>query len=94
MVRRQGPLGFSFLIAGKTHFGWARLSFRNIGCYRCILGVIDYAYETIPGKPIVAGDQGNDEGNAPETSTAAATLGALAAGAPALNSWRKEETKP
>jgi hypothetical protein len=83
-------LGFSFVIAGKTHFGWARLTFRNIGCYRCILGVIDYAYETIPNKPIVAGDRGS-QANA---SAQPATLGALAAGAPALNSWRKEETKP
>jgi hypothetical protein len=83
-------LGFSFVIAGKTHFGWARLSFRNVGCYRCILGVIDYAYETIPNKAIIAGDEGSQT----RVSAQPATLGALAAGAPALNSWRKEETKP
>jgi len=74
-------LGFSFVIAGKTHFGWARLSFRNVGCYRCILGLIDYAYETTPDKPIVAGDTGRSD----DASAAPASLGALAAGAPALS---------
>jgi hypothetical protein len=79
-------LGFSFVIAGQTHFGWARLTFRNIGCYRCILGVIDYAYETVPGKPIIAGDKGP----ATEASVLSPTLGALALGAPGLLLWRSE----
>jgi hypothetical protein len=75
-------LGFSFVIAGKTHFGWARLTFRNIGCYRCILGLIDYAYETIPGQAIVAGDKGNAE----TAEKSGATLGELALGAAARKS--------
>jgi hypothetical protein len=79
-------LGFSFVIAGKTHFGWARLSFRNIGCYRCILGVIDYAYETIPNKAIIAGDEGQ-----PSEASVPPTLGALALGAAALTLWRRED---
>src|SRR5580658_3120359 len=81
-------LGFSFVIDGKQHFGWARLSIGQF--YFQELGIITgYAYETIPGKPIIAGDEGNTK----ESSAKPATLGALAAGAPALNSWRIEEEK-
>jgi hypothetical protein len=36
-----------------------------------------YAYETVAGKPIVAGDEGNSK----ESSVKSGTLGALAAGA-------------
>jgi hypothetical protein len=82
-------LGFSFLISGKKHYGWARLSMQVFGCYGCIGKILGYAYETIPGKPIVAGD----EGNTAESSAQPATLGALAAGAPALNLWRIEQEK-
>jgi hypothetical protein len=77
-------LGLSFLISGKKHYGWARLSMQVFGCYGCIGRITGYAYETIPGKPIIAGD----EGSTSEDSATSATLGALAAGAPALNSWR------
>jgi hypothetical protein len=79
-------LGFSFVIEGQAHFGWTRLSFRNIGCYRCILGVIDYAYETIPNKAIIAGD----EGQSAEISTVP-SLGALALGNSGLDIWRTKE---
>jgi hypothetical protein len=82
-------LGFAFVIAGKQHFGWARLSIGQF--YFQELGVITgYAYETIPNKPIVAGDEGSSN----DASTQPATLGALAAGAPALNSSSKGESKP
>jgi hypothetical protein len=76
-------LGFAFVIDRKQHFGWARLSFGQFSFQE--LGIITgYAYETIPGKPIIAGDEGTNT----KASTQPATLGALAAGAPALNSWR------
>ncbi len=79
-------LGFAFVIDGKQHFGWARLSFGQFSFQE--LGIITgYAYETIPGKPIIAGD----EGSKTKASAQFATLGALAAGAPALNVWRKQE---
>jgi hypothetical protein len=79
-------LGFAFLIDGKEHFGWARL---NLGRFRFnqTAEILGYAYETIPGKPILAGDEGSQ-------TAQPATLGALSAGAPALNSWRKEGSKP
>jgi hypothetical protein len=82
-------LGFSFVISGQKHFGWARLSMNNIGCYGCMATITGYAYETIPGKPIIAGD----EGNSTETSTQPASLGALALGAPAFSFWRNQEAE-
>jgi hypothetical protein len=69
-------LGFEFYIGGQKHFAWARMSveqfaFDNTG------RILGYAYETIPGKPIIAGDQGN----ATNVSLEPGTLGALALGA-------------
>jgi hypothetical protein len=86
---QQRYLGFEFLIGGKKHYGWARIEFNGFNFQRSA-SVLGYAYETTPGKAIRAGDEG------PQTnaSTQPATLGALAAGASALNSWRKEESKP
>lgn len=79
-------LGFEFAIDGKEHFGWARLSFGQF--YFQELGMITgYAYETIPGKPIIAGD----EGNSTESAVPSTTLGALALGTPALDIWRKDK---
>jgi len=76
-------LGFAFNINGKEHFGWARITVGRF-IFNKTATISGYAYETVAGKPIVAGD----EGNATNVSAQSATLGALAAGAPALNSWR------
>jgi hypothetical protein len=80
-------LGFEFYIKGQKHYGWARLSVQSWTCFPCIGRIFGYAYETIPGKPIVAGD----EGPATKASLEPATLGALALGAPALSLWRRED---
>lgn len=50
-------LGLRFLIAGETHFGWARLSvqFRKDSPRTWEAHVTGYAYETIPNQPIIAG---------------------------------------
>jgi hypothetical protein len=69
-------LGLKFLVKGEVHYGWARL---NVSCHRQgppIVGTLTgYAYETIPNKPIIAGQEhGKDE----------ATLGRLAQGAPGV----------
>ena len=64
-------LGLKFVIKAKIHFGWARLNVTNGhgGFSGTLTG---YAYETIPNKPIIAGQEhGKDE----------ATLGRLAQGA-------------
>jgi hypothetical protein len=78
-------LGFAFKIGEKIHFGWARLSTQHF-CYECTAVIQGYAYETIPGKPIVAGD----EGNVTEASLEPAGLGMLALGAPGVSLWRRE----
>jgi len=69
---KQAYLGLKFAIKGKTHFGWARV---KVSIGRSITATLTgYAYETIPGKPIIAGaTKGPDE--------QAGSLGTLAAGA-------------
>jgi hypothetical protein len=45
-------LGLKFLIKGKVHYGWARL---NVAPHSITATLTGYAYETIPGKAIIAG---------------------------------------
>ena len=52
-------LGVNFQVNGQTHYGWARLSVllhcgRGGGC-TFVVTLTGYAYETIPGKSINAG---------------------------------------
>jgi hypothetical protein len=101
-------LGVSFIIRGKTHFGWARLTVHDKG--HAITAVLTgYAYETIPNKPIITGktkgqdddiaEQQNHPGPAaslnspiPETPQPA-SLGMLALGAQGVPLWRRKETQ-
>jgi hypothetical protein len=78
-------LGFAFVIDGKEHFGWARVTM-NFWAYDGVAEVLGYAYETVPGKPITAGDTGH----AAKSSLESASLGILALGAPGLQLWRTE----
>jgi hypothetical protein len=90
-------LGFQFLIKGKVHYGWARLTvtFKQ----KITATLTGYAYETVPNKPIIAGKtKGLDNANIAEPNAAlsirdpkTATLGALALGAPGLSIWQREE---
>ena len=77
-------LGLAMRIDGQIHYGWARLSTRGILNFQGLL--TGYAYETVAGKSIVAGDEGqgapNDESVAPASEFGSIrTLGALAIGA-------------
>jgi len=47
-------LGLEFQINGRTHYGWARLSVQ-VGYVYVNATLTGYAYETIPGKSIIAG---------------------------------------
>jgi hypothetical protein len=72
-------LGFKFVIRGEVHYGWARLSV-SLGHQRHfddVSGALTgYAYETVAGKPIVAGQT-----TVPDVITVqSTTLGALALG--------------
>jgi hypothetical protein len=48
-------LGLAFTIHGKTHYGWARLTVRVVSHRFLSSTLTGYAYETIPGKSIIAG---------------------------------------
>jgi len=55
---RNRYLGLKFVVHGKVHYGWARLSV-TLGHHRQyddVSGTLTgYAYETVPNKPIIAG---------------------------------------
>jgi len=99
----QGYVGLKFRIQGKVHYGWARLSVNvdPVGFQINSVTLTGYAYETIPSKPIVAGQT---KGDAEITgiglpnqdplgpATVQPTLGLLAAGASGLSIWRREKS--
>lgn len=83
-------LGLKFVIKGQIHFGWARFSVRHHGeGYGAFtVALTGYAYETVPGKSILAGQTSvqsvdNSHDGIP-TLAPGRTLGALALGACAL----------
>jgi hypothetical protein len=95
-------LGLKFMIKGKAHYGWARLT---VSCSNTTVTatLTGYAYETIPNKPIIAGKtKGPDDDSNVEQPQAAvfaspapelATLALLAQGASGLEAWRRKETQ-
>jgi hypothetical protein len=96
-------LGLKFITNGKTRYGWARLSVQgSIGVVATLTG---YAYETIAGQSIKAGqtkeaDDPNDEGFGAGASVTSpipdapevASLGMLALGAQGVPLWRRKES--
>jgi len=76
-------LGLAFVINGRTHYGWARLSSDIVN--RSVRAVLTgYAYETIPGKAIITGrTKGRNI-----ITVQPATLGHLARGASVIPAWR------
>jgi hypothetical protein len=83
-------LGLQVSIHGGPHYGWARMSVRVQGVSITAL-ITGYAYETISGKAIRAGQKQS----APDTSASdmapadPGTLGALAQGSQGLKTWRR-----
>jgi hypothetical protein len=74
-------LGLQFVIAGRIHYGWARVTVPAITKSGITAVVTGYAYETIPGKPIITGKT-----KGPDVITLdRATLGHLARGADHLS---------
>jgi hypothetical protein len=76
---RNRYLGLKFVIHGKVHYGWARLSV-TLGHHRQygdVSGTLTgYAYETVPNKPIIAGQTKSPD----VISVQPETLGELARG--------------
>jgi hypothetical protein len=100
-------LGVAFKIAGKRHFGWARLSVGFSFPLRELFATLTgYAYETTPGKAIIAGrtkgpaDDPSNEDFGPGASLTSpipdtpqpASLGMLALGAQGVPLWRRKES--
>jgi hypothetical protein len=90
-------LGLRFGINGKIHFGWARLDVIISRPATIQATLTGYAYETIPGKAIIAGATKGPDDPEPTASLNApasepATLGMLALGAPGLSIWRRRES--
>jgi hypothetical protein len=97
-------LGLKFKIAGKTHYGWARLSVQLTGNFLIKATLTGYAYETIQGKGIGAGQTtSNSEGDSPKLSHSGAhdssdpvanrpdtSLGVLALGARSVADRRRQ----
>jgi hypothetical protein len=86
-------LGLKFMIKGKVHYGWARVTVTTSG-NNFTATLTGYAYETIPNKSIIAGKtKGKDDESVASVaapSPASQTLGMLALGAPGVPLWRKE----
>jgi hypothetical protein len=85
-------LGVKFLIDGQIHYGWVRLSVERLPAT-----LTGYAYETIPNKPILAGQTSGPmsvsatDARLSFPSKPSPTLGLLARGADGLAIWRREE---
>ena len=90
-------LGLRFQVNGETHFGWARLTVSFKGGPPAQRSweahLTGYAFETVPGKPIQAGQTKGtkeDDGQASSTNIPL-QLGALALGSNGIALWRRED---
>jgi len=91
----QGPwihaqnryLALKFVIKGEIHFGWARLNVSCVYPHAISATLTGYAFETVVGKPILAGEtKGSD------VSVDPGTLGSLARGAAAISDSSDSQT--
>jgi hypothetical protein len=85
-------VGVEFLISGEAHYGWIRLTV-NFTTRSQTATLTGYAYETVAGQSIQAG-QTVERASAPAESAplAQAQLGMLALGSQGLELWRREDS--
>lgn len=95
-------VGLKFKINGEYHYGWARVSTHfNAGSGQertWIARLTGYAYETVAGESIKAGQTQDDDGVSdasvetdPVRGANSLGLGTLALGVEGLGFWRREE---
>jgi hypothetical protein len=94
-------LGVRFLISGKIHYGWIKLSVtKEAGSPSQIQATItEFAYNTVANQKMTAGQTAVVSAGATQrpslpgkpSTSAGPSLGMLAAGADALPLWRREE---
>lgn len=86
--------------SGNVHYGWVRILVQQSDTTHFNATITGYAYETTPNMHIFAGVTHGPAGNASLSDPAgalapkapeAASLGALALGAPGLVAWRKHD---
>jgi hypothetical protein len=91
-------LGIKFKIGADYHYGWARITVETSTSksQAFTATLTGYAYETVPGKAIVAGaTTGAEVGevNPAATTDDAPLLGMFTLGAQGLALWRREEAQ-
>jgi hypothetical protein len=89
---KNGYVGVEFLIDGATHYGWIRMSVS--GKYIPMgVEITGYAYETVAGQTILAGQtEEKTKARAEALPMAHASLGMLALGSRGLELWRREDS--
>jgi hypothetical protein len=97
-------LGLKFMVGNQFHYGWARVTVTTTANSGFTATLTGYAYETIPGKAIRAGQTSDTAevaavANDPNVNAAGVNvsyappmLGILAAGAQGLTAWRREDS--
>ena len=89
-ANKTGYLGFEFKVNGAEHFGWARISVVDRGIGKLGGVVSEFAYNTVPGQSILAGQTSAGAVAGPSQSTPEpGTLGLLALGAVGLRFAKK-----
>lgn len=88
-------LGMKFLIHGKTHYGWIRVTVTTSSTAPMSAEITAYGYETIANKSVGTGlassNAADDRVQAGADNSGRPSLGMLAHGADALALWRREE---
>jgi hypothetical protein len=86
---KNGYLGLKFVLNGRVHYGWARVSLTVKNNRFNTATLTGYAFETIPNKSIIIGKT-----QGPDVIVRPATLGDLAAGTNARSAWRTRGAVP
>lgn len=98
--KRQAYLGLKFVFNKTTHFGWARIKLSPTGRLAINATLTGYAYETVPNRPIIAGQTSSPDHTAGHPAASALNvlaprpvpLGVLALGADGAALWRRKKS--